>query len=261
MNYKDDEEELRFLSIFAKTESISAIDLAAKLAIEREEKLALKGRTETQTMQTEFRKKKKDSSLEKQRLAQRQVTTQGYTSALHLHRNQDAVNRAARDLVDGRSTGRRPQQTATAGLPTAVVKGDKVETSLGGGVVLEVRKNGASLVVSVGWGVVHLQQTALVNYGVGAVPISLENAYQRAKALYSDGQVQEALSIWLQGIKMLQARRNPPSAALAAYMGAASQAERALAIDIRLSKDVYQINYSFAYLQHWTSGVALECRL
>ena len=110
----------------------------------------------TQTMQNKHRKDLQKTHGEKQRMAQREVTTQGCASALHLHRNQDAVNRAAQDLVDGRSTG------------------------------------------------------------VGVVPTSLENAYQRAKAMYSGGQIKQALAIWLQGIQLLRGSANPPSAALAA---------------------------------------------
>jgi tetratricopeptide (TPR) repeat protein len=216
MNFADDDEEIRFLSIFAKTEQLSAIDLATKQQMEKMELKTKKVLSATQQLKINHRKGEKKVAGEKQRLAQREVTTQGYASALHLHRETDTVNRAARGLVGD----------ATSGLPVAVVKGDKVETQLGSGEVKEVRDNGNSLIVSVGWGLVHLRTKSLVNYGVGAIPISLESAYQRAKALYSDGQIQEALAIWLQGVKMLKGRDNP--SALAAYLGAASQAERGL---------------------------------
>ena len=223
MNYASEDEELRFLRIFAKDAELSSVDLAAQEYLEREERAANATRNATQQLTLDHRQKKKVKGYEKQRLAQFEVTTQGYASALHLHRNKNAVNRAARDLVDEQS---RP----TAGLPVAVVKGDKVETSVGVGVVEEVRNNGAKLIVSVGWGLVHLQTSSLVNYGVGAVPISLESAYQRAKAMYTAGQVEGALAVWMQGVKMLKSRRKPPCAALALYLAAASQAERSLGL-------------------------------
>ena len=169
MNFADDDEELRFLSIFVNQKELSVLDLATKQLEEQEQKQTKQRLNATQTMQKTHRKDLQKTHGEKQRMAQREVTTQGCASALHLHRNQDAVNRAAQDLVDGRSTG-----------------------------------------------------------GVGVVPTSLENAYQRAKAMYSGGQIKQALAIWLQGIKMLRGSAKPPSAALAAYLGAASQAERSL---------------------------------
>ena len=221
MNYATEDEELYFLGIFAKTEELSAVDLATKHMREKEERAAKNVLTATQQLTTEFRKDKKLKGAEKQRIAQREVTTQGYSSALHLHRNQEAVNRAARDLVG-------PTTTADVGLPMMVVKGDKVSTHMGPGSVVEVRDGGKSLIVSVSSGVVHVQTDSLVNHGVGAVPISLENAYQRAKFLYANGSVVEALAVWTQGVRMLKSKKNPPNAALAAYLGAASQAERAL---------------------------------
>jgi tetratricopeptide (TPR) repeat protein len=221
MNFANDDEELYFLSIFAKTEELSAVDLAAKQMREKEERAAKNVLNATQQLTSEFRKDQKIKGAEKQRRAQREVTTQGYSSALHLHRNQEAVNRAARDLVGA-------TMTADAGLPMMVVKGDKVETHLGPGIVVQVRSGGKSLIVAVSWGMVHLPTDSLVNHGVGAVPISLENAYQRAKAMYAGGQIKEALAVWSQGVRMLKSKKNPPNAALAAYLGAAAQAERAL---------------------------------
>ena len=117
------------------------------------------------------------------------------------------------------------------GLTTIVVKGDKVETQYGAGVVQEVRNNGSDLLVALKFGTIHLPTKSLINYGIGpAVPISLESAYQRAKAMYTGGQIKEALAVWMQGVKMLQSRKNPPCAALASYLAAASQAERSLGL-------------------------------
>ena len=227
MNFASDEEELRFLSIFAKTEEMSSIDIASKQMREREEKTKNATKNATQQLTSNYRKNQKVKGAEKQRLAQFEVTNQGYASALHLHRNQNALNRASRDEVDEYSRRTAP----TAGLPTAVVKGDKVETQYGAGVVQEVRNNGSDLLVALKFGTIHLPTKSLINYGIGpAVPISLESAYQRAKAMYTGGQIKEALAVWMQGVKMLQSRKNPPCAALASYLAAASQAERSLGL-------------------------------
>ena len=173
MNFASDEEELRFLSIFAKTEEMSSIDIASKQMREREEKTKNATKNATQQLTLNYRKNQKVKGAEKQRLAQFEVTNQGYASALHLHRNQNALNRASRDEVDEYSRRTAP----TAGLPTAVVKGDKVETPYGAGVVQEVRNNGSDLLVALKFGTIHLPTKSLINNGIG--PDNLDNTMRK----------------------------------------------------------------------------------
>ena len=55
MNYATEDEELYFLGIFAKTEELSAVDLATKHMREKEERAAKNVLTATQQLTTEFR--------------------------------------------------------------------------------------------------------------------------------------------------------------------------------------------------------------
>jgi len=64
-----------------------------------------------------------------------------------------------------------------AGLPTAVVKGDKVETPYGAGVVQEVRNNGSDLLVALKFGTIHLPTKSLINNGIG--PDNLDNTMRK----------------------------------------------------------------------------------
>jgi hypothetical protein len=65
MNFADDDEEIRFLSIFAKTEQLSAIDLATKQQMEKMELKTKKVLSATQQLKINHRKGEKKVAGEK----------------------------------------------------------------------------------------------------------------------------------------------------------------------------------------------------
>eukprot|EP00946_MAST-07B_sp_MAST-7B-sp1_P003749 g3749.t1 len=241
------DDELAYLSIFVKG-APGETNLAAERMAEREAREAEKQASATSLLTQKHRAEKKRNAAEKARLAQRDVTQQGFESALHLRPRDSAktVNRAALggNMVNNFTGAGNAAAAASSasGLPVALVAGDRVQTAMGAGTVKKVLTSKAKdttssgrVVVSLPWGEVYLRPTDLVGYGSGpAVPITLEAAYRRAKALYASKQVREALAIWLSGAQMLREHGGPKAPLmLTAFLGAASQAERQLGLTRR----------------------------
>ncbi len=240
MSQDRQDDEIAFLSIFVKGGGAAgAANLAAARAAAREAREAEKQATATMSLTKQHRAQKKRNAAEKAMKATRDVTQQGFESALHLQRPKggNTVNRAAIGgrMVDNYQDAKRAAAASSSGLPVALVAGDRVQTAMGAGTVKKVISSSSRVIVSLPWGEVYLKPTDLVGHGSGpAVPITLEAAYRRAKALYASKQVREALAIWLSGARMLRERGGPQSRLmLTAFLGAASQAERHLGLTRR----------------------------
>ena len=140
MSQDRQDDEIAFLSIFVKGGGAAgAANLAAARAAAREAREAEKQATATMSLTKQHRAQKKRNAAEKAMKATRDVTQQGFESALHLQRPKggNTVNRAAIGgrMVDNYQDAKRAAAASSSGLPVALVAGDRVQTAMGAGTV------------------------------------------------------------------------------------------------------------------------------